>query len=456
VAEADRVPGTENAGGWLLWSRGLALVSACVAGATLSLLAPWALAFDPQVWVLWGRDALELSLDTDGGPSWKPLAVLITTALAPAGSAAGVLWLVVARAGGLLAVAGALHVGRRLGGRAAGAVAALVLLASPWWLLHTALGNSEGLVAAAVLWGFMAHFDRRFGAALALALAAGLLRPETWPFIAAYAIWTWRSQPALRGAVAAMLAALAALWLLPDLLGTEGALAAVGGARGITSPESAQQAAIPGLAVLVDAAGQVTLPGLVAAAVALAPCRDASATVRAVGLAALAYVVLVAVATQAGFAGNSRYLVPASTLAAVLAGIGAARLGRFTPAGMPVAVAAFTAAIIALQAHTLRADVQELGWRASQRTALNGALERAGGVSALRACGQVRTAHLTRALVAWRFELGLRRIDSAPVTPGVLLRSQPRQRATLEPPVPRGFTRAATAPGWEIWTACRR
>ena len=149
MAEVDRVPGTENAGRWPLWSRGLALVSACVAGATLSLLAPWALAFDPQVWVLWGRDALELSLDTDGGPSWKPLAVLITTAVAPAGSAAGVLWLVVARAGGLLAVAGALYVGRRLGGRAAGAVAALVLLASPWWLLHTALGNSEGLLAAA-------------------------------------------------------------------------------------------------------------------------------------------------------------------------------------------------------------------------------------------------------------------------------------------------------------------
>ena len=37
-------------------------------------------------------------------------------------------------------------------GRLAGVVAALVMALSPWWLLNSALGNSEGWLAAAVLW----------------------------------------------------------------------------------------------------------------------------------------------------------------------------------------------------------------------------------------------------------------------------------------------------------------
>jgi hypothetical protein len=435
---------------------GAALVLACVAGAGVSLLGPWALAFDPQAWVIWGADAASLSLDTVAGPAWKPLAVLVTTALAPAGSAAAVLWLVVARAGGLLAIAGALQLGRRLDGGPAGVVAAVVVLTSDWWLLNTALGNSEGLLAAAVLWAFIAHVDGRWGAALALALAAGLLRPETWPFVAAYAAWTWRACPDLRVAAAAIVAAIVALWLLPDLLGAGGALRAAEVARGTASPESAQHAAVPGLAVLADAAGQLTLPGLIAATAALIPWRAAGPPVRAVALTALGYVVLVAVSTQAGFAGNPRYLAPAAALGAVVAGIGAARLGRASPRGAAAVPAVCAAAVVVLQAGTLRADAREVAWRAEQRIALDRGVARAGGVSALRACGAIRTAHLTRALVAWRFGLALSRIAGAPVAPGVLLRARTRQGAALEPPVPRGFWRAADARGWEIWTDCDR
>jgi hypothetical protein len=53
--------------------------------AAASLLLPWSLAFDPQAWVVWGRDVLRLDLDTRSGPSWKPLPVLIATPLALAG-----------------------------------------------------------------------------------------------------------------------------------------------------------------------------------------------------------------------------------------------------------------------------------------------------------------------------------------------------------------------------------
>ena len=42
-------------------------VPACAALAALSLLLPWALAFDPQVWVAWGHDAFHGHLDTEAG-----------------------------------------------------------------------------------------------------------------------------------------------------------------------------------------------------------------------------------------------------------------------------------------------------------------------------------------------------------------------------------------------------
>jgi hypothetical protein len=172
-----------------------ALVSAALAVAALSLLLPWALAFDPQMWVVWGRDVTRLALDTRAGPSWKPLPVLLTTPFALAGGAAPALWLVVARAGALLALAGAWTLGRRFGGAAAGAAAAGAMALAPWWLPNAALGNSEGLLAAATLWAVAAHLDGHRRAAVLLGLAAALLRPEAWPFLFAYGLWAWRADP---------------------------------------------------------------------------------------------------------------------------------------------------------------------------------------------------------------------------------------------------------------------
>ena len=144
---------------------------------------------------MWGRDAGRLALDTSGGPSWKPLPVVITTPLALTGDPAPALWLVVARAGGLLALAGAWVLAARLGGAVAGTAAALVMALSPWWMFNTALGNSEGLLAAAALWAVIAHLAGRHRAALALGTAAALLRPEVWPFLGLYGLWLWGREP---------------------------------------------------------------------------------------------------------------------------------------------------------------------------------------------------------------------------------------------------------------------
>jgi predicted peroxiredoxin len=153
----------------------------CLGVAVVSLVLPATLAFDPWAWLVWGRDVTRLELDTAGGPSWKPLPVVATTAFALAGGAAPALWLVVARAGGLLALAGAAVLAARLVdrttsttrhlGAVAGATAAISMAFSSWWLFNTALGNSEGLLAAAALWAAIAHLDGRPRAALAFLVA---------------------------------------------------------------------------------------------------------------------------------------------------------------------------------------------------------------------------------------------------------------------------------------------
>ena len=425
--------------------RGRALVPACAALAALSLLLPWALAFDPQVWVLWGDGAYHLALDTEGGPTWKPLAVLVTTLLAPFGDAAEPLWLLVARTGGLLALAGAYSLAERLGGRLAGAVAVLAMALSPWWLLNTALGNSEGLLAASILWGVVAHLAGRPRAALALAACAGLLRPEVWPFIGLYVLWLRRPE----GLVA--LAAIGIGWLLPDALGQDGLFAASDIARRTASPGSAQLEAVPGLAVLWDAVEQFSAVALLATVAAIVPWRTAQNTARLLAVSAVAYVLIVAISAQAGFAGNPRYLVPAAALGCVLAGVGVARLGRFAlPAAAVVAVA-----LAVTQAGHLQRDVDSLDWRADQRRGLDALVARAGGVEALKRCGQVHSGYYWRALVAHRLGVRLARIDMPTDAPGVLLRSPPLEGAPLQPGrIPRGYERRATEPGWELWGTC--
>ena len=407
-------------------TRRAALVPACAALAALSLLAPWALAFDPQVWVAWGHDAWHGGLDTRGGPTWKPLSVLVTTLLAPLDRDAEPVFAALGRMGGLLALAGAYVLGERLSGRAAGVAAAFVMALSPWWLLNSALGNSEGWLAAAVLWGVLAHLAGRRRAALALGVAAGLLRPEVWPFLGLYVLWLWREEPRERPAAALALAVVGAGWLLPDALGTDGLFAAGTTARKTASEGSAQLAAVPFLAVLWDAVEQLGVVAAPLAVAALVPWRAADGTRRALALAGAAYVLIVAVSSQAGFAGNPRYLVPAEALFCALAGAGAARLAR------PLAVA-FAVALAVTQAGHIGRDLESIGWRASQRENLDVAIARAGGLEALQRCGNVQSGYYWRALVSSRLDVDIAFLDRPRDPTRVLLRAPAEHGAPYEP-----------------------
>jgi hypothetical protein len=426
----------------------VAAVAAALILAAASLALPWALAFDPWAWMVWGRDVFRLGLDTAGGPAWKPLPVLVTALLAPAGAVAPALWLFVARAGGLLALAGAAALAARLAGPVAAAVAAGAMALSEWWFFNTALGNSEGLLAAAALWAVVAHLAGRTRAALALGLAAALLRPEAWPFLGLYALWLWRSG---RERVPVLLAALAPvplLWFGPDVLGTGGALGASAAARGTASPQSATYADVPGLEVLADFADLLTPPVLVAAA---AGAVAGGRTARWLAAGAAGWVLLVAVMTQAGYAGNPRYNVAAAAFGCVLAGVGVAAAGR---ARIPLAVA-LLAAVAVFTAGELRDQAAELGERAARRTDLGALVARAGGAPAIRRCGPVRANQPMKAMVGWRLDVPLAGLADRPRAPAAVLQAPPGYGGEPpEPAVPAGFLPAARAGDWTLRLAC--
>jgi hypothetical protein len=441
------------------------LVAGCLALAALSLLLPWALAFDPWSWLVWGREVTRFELDTAGGPSWKPLPVVAATVLAFAGGAAPALWLVLARAGGLLAAAGAAVLAGRLAGTAAAVAAALTLELSSWWFFNTALGNSEGLLAAAVLWAVVAHLAGRTRVALALGLAAALLRPEAWPFLGLYALWLWRTRRESPAVLALALLAVPVLWFGPDVIGAGGALGASDAARGTASPQSAVYADVPALEVLVDFADLVTPPVLLAAALGVALGGH---TVRALGAGALAWVALVAVMTQAGYAGNPRYNVAPAAIVCVLAGVGVAAIARRlirrddpdpsarfeSRAGGMALAAVLVAATLAFTAGDLSDQVDELGARADRREQLEVLVHRAGGAGVAKRCGAVYTNQPMKAMVAWRLDVGMEHLADPPRPPGTVFRAPPGYEGGQPLPAAPGFASRAGAGAWELLTTC--
>jgi hypothetical protein len=96
----------------------------------------------------------------------------------------------------------------------------LALFSSNKYVRDAALGNSEPLLAAVVLWAFERHLDGRRDHALYLGVLAALLRPEAWPFLGLYGLWLWFRDPRLRARLVAFAALIPALWFLPEWWGS--------------------------------------------------------------------------------------------------------------------------------------------------------------------------------------------------------------------------------------------
>jgi len=449
---------------------------ACLVVAGLSLLLPSNPTYDPWAWIIWGREITQLDLVTSDGPSWKPLPVLFTVPFALLGDGvAPDLWMFVARAGALAGLFCAFRLGTRLGGPGAGALAVVAVALAAWSVRNAGLGNSEGLLVLCVLWAADRHLDAHRAHAFALGVAAGLLRPEAWPFLGLYALWlVWEERRRLPW-VAGGLAVLPVLWLLPERWGSGNLFRAAERANA-PNPDSPAFAASPALAIFGDAAamlGPVVLVGL-ALALGLGSTGRASAGRgrEAAGLGALAFawIALVAVMTEAGYAGNQRYLVAPAALACILGAAGlswavaevalrsAARSRRTIVA---LAAVLCVGGLVFRAADQLPPFVRAMAFQAKSADNLGDVLAAAGGEARLQRCGMIFTNPFLVPLVAWTLERHSDQVDFRPRPPAVVLRAAHVPDRDPDPP-PGALARVpgrrivARSPYWEVEVACSR
>jgi hypothetical protein len=450
--------------------------------AALSLLLPSTPSYDPWAWLGWGRQIVHLNLHTTGGPSWKPLPVLFTTVFAPFGSAQPELWLLVARAGALLALAMVFRLAHRITAgllpcgqpserrRAAtlsrlapaglaGLIAAGALLNSGGFIVQNALGYSEGLATALILIALdrlLAHAPRQ---ALVLGFLAGLDRPELWLAWGPFALWlAWRD-PGVRALAGGLLVLTPLLWFLPELWGSGHLFRGVVRAHH-PRPGTAAFTGCPACTVLGQEAWptimrRLTFPAILAlvlaartlwrtrgsarSAGAWSPAARSWAWLLALGAGGLVWWLGIAAETQAGFAGNARYLQPGTALVAIAGGVAwgsiallaaralrrGAQLTRVLP-GLAWSTASLAgaalaaAALIALPPWIGRNVIDlprvghELEYQAGLRSDLGQAVAASGGARALLSCGTIMTEGYQVPMVAWVLGVGTARIEPPP------------------------------------------
>jgi hypothetical protein len=405
------------------------LVLVCLGLAALSLLGPSVPTYDPWAWIIWGRQIPHLDLNTVSGPSWKPLPVFFTTVFSLAGDdAAPNLWLLISRAGGMIAIAMAYRLGSRLGGRAAGVIAALALLLADGYAQTFWRGNSEGVLVAVCLWAVERHLDGRRTDAFLFGFAAALLRPEVWPFFGLYGLWLGWIEPRRRVLVGAVFAACGFLWFAPEYWGSGDWLRA-GHRAHQPNPDSPAFAAFPFLEVFKLSAPILSPPVLLGGLIALVrPIRERTWELRCwLAAAATVLMIVVALMTQAGFAGNLRYVALPAALVCVLSGVGwseaiqaaAARFGRTTGIVIAGLLALAALPFVLSDLGSLRDNARAIRSEADFYGSLPAAIAKAGGPAAVKRC-KVYTGNYQVQAVAWYLNMPSGQVGIDPRPPGIV------------------------------------
>jgi hypothetical protein len=456
-------------------------VAGCFVLAALSLLGPSVPTQDSWSWIVWGREVLHLSLDTTSGSSWKPLPVLFTTPFSLFGDIAPELWLVMARAGGLLAILFAYRIAYRLAGPPFAVVAGLVAavsMASADWLRYLAHGNVEPLSAGLVLGAIDQHLEGRVRVAAVLGLLAALGRPELFPFLLAYALWAVMRQRAGVLLMVGLLLAVPALWLGGDWWGAGDPFYGSSKAAGFSERQEHRREAVQreGAAEKGLTASEVpsfgnTLRGgsnllmipvqvLALAGIGFA-WRRRRRDVLVLAGGALALSLLVALMVPLGYGGSPRFMFPAAALVCVLAGLGVAwLLSALAPRGRAWVFAAAALLVVAcvpfaaIRAGTDRDRIHDVRLRTQLQDNLDRAISRAGGGDHLRSLGHPRVNPSFAHQVAWDLDVHMDEVGPY-VLPSVILRGpQTRVSPGAAPRLPRFDVRSrriGRAPGWRIY-----
>ena len=398
----------------------------CLAVAALSLTMVSAPTYDPWAWIIWGREITQWDLVTTNGPSWKPLPVLFTTPFALAGDdGAPALWLLIARASGLLAFVMAYRLGARLAGPWAGAIAAVALVLSDEFIFNFVRGNSEGMLVALVLWAVERHLDGRYAHAFLLGFAAALLRPEVWPFWGLYGLWLLYRQRDRRTALLVFGSGALALvlWFLPEYLGSGDWLRAASRALD-PNPDSAAFADSPFVEVFDRSEAILSLPiyvgAVIAVVIALAEARPRAAGAGGDGRDPHGR----RGADDRGRLRRQPALRRPAGRLPVRAGRrglggGGAGAGASWP---PVVLVAASAPFVIADVDKLRYDWELVEYEANfYGPNLKAMIAKAGGEQRIKSCGRVFTGNFQVPSVAWRLHIHLDEAEIFPFGPGTAL-----------------------------------
>ena len=408
---------------------GATAVAVSLAALSL-LLVPAAPSYDAWSWLLWGRELSGFDLSTAEGPAWKPLPALVCALLAPLGSLAPTVWVVLARAG---AIAGALFAYRL-----AGIWAALGVALTGGYISLAAQGNSEGLLVGLALGGAALAREGRQRWAVACFVGCALLRVETWPFLialAVYAGWRWR--------LVAASGAVVALWFVPEWLAS-GQLTRSADRALVPNPGQPALADFPALASVGDALPLLFWP--IALAAFFAPRRAQLWAVIGV-----TWIGVVALMAQLGFSGEWRYAVPGAAAIAVAGGAGL----RARP---KVAYALAVPVLIVTGARA--ADLAPLREREQARAELQADLREAvangGGREQLLRCGQPYVGRYRGPLLAYALNVEKQVVDAdhSPTDRGVVFRSYTDADAAPAPAAPTHFRPVASTGRWTVLSTC--
>ena len=386
---------------------------AAVAFVVLTGVRP---AYDAYGWLVWGRQAVHLNLDLNAAPSWKPLPFLFTLpySLLPRQPALW-LWMVTAVAGAFAGSVFAARIAYRLSvpaprwARLTGAVfAGIGVLGIAGYWHFVLIATSDPLMTTLCLAAIDAHLSGRRRLAWALLVLASLGRPEAWLVTAAYAAWTWRSEPALRTSVLVGVAVIPLLWFGVPTISSGNPL--ISGKIEADSTVALHGNRVAG--TLDGFTSLYELPMWIAAlaAILLAAVRRQRTWIVLIGAAMLWLLTEIAFALH-GWAPSPRYMFEPVAVLVVLVGAGIGRVlgvGRHRFALVRwAAVAAVAALLVTLvQPGRKRARLAHNGILLGQTWArqvgrLHSVIAVVGGPQRVLACGTPVTRVSWQSILAW-------------------------------------------------------
>jgi hypothetical protein len=450
-----------------LWSALACIVLAAISAAVL----PTVPSYDPWAWISWGREVTDphLSFAISGGPSWKPLPVVFTTIWALFGSAgAPTLWVITARAGGLLGIVAAYLLASRLirgpqwAKIAAGLIAGAGIVITQAWWDEMFRGTSEPMLIATALWAVLAHLDGRRGWAFSLGVATSLIRPEAWPLIIVYAGWLWFKQPRLRVLIVVGLFSIPFFWFAPPWIGSgQPFLAAVHAEEYNGDLGKHPLFTVLGRGVDIQLL-PVLLAGVVAAVFAWFDKPRDWLLLSLAGATVVWWVIVVGM-TLDGYPGLERFYLPAAGMTCVLAGVGIVRLARLVGRGsVPIGIVT-TAVLVAItipwvggrinqasaEYHTASAAVTRL----DQMTA---AVRAVGGHAGVFPCKSSFAAvnHSVQTALAWKLHVTLGRVGTSMRHQGVMFVGPHDSIDGIAPPIDHRLTQQqfiAQVGAWKMY-----